>query len=90
MERRLGRLTGCPRSLTPMDVQRDDQATERMRLWSMALRVLPWLECVRRRQLAAEESQLAGLYAGNAKRGTAQPTVERPPGSLARHHAHDP
>ena len=30
-----------------------------------------------RRQLAAEEATLAGLYAGNAKRETARPTAER-------------
>ncbi|MBM3222624.1 MAG: hypothetical protein FJZ47_02300 [Candidatus Tectomicrobia bacterium] len=30
-----------------------------------------------RRQLAAEGSTLAGLYAGHAKRETAQPTAER-------------
>jgi len=73
----LGRLKGRPLSLTPMYVQRDDHATGLIRLLSIALRVLTLLEFVGRRQLAAEGSQLAGLYAGNAKRETARPTAER-------------
>jgi len=39
VERSLGRLQGCPVSLTPMYVQRDAQATGLMRLLSIALRV---------------------------------------------------
>jgi hypothetical protein len=48
-----------------------------MRLLSIALRVLTLVEFVVRRQLAAEESTLAGLYAGNPTRETACPTAER-------------
>jgi len=59
-----------------MDVQRDDQATGLMRLLSIALRVLTLLEFVGRRQLAAEGTKLAGLYAGNPRRETARPTAE--------------
>lgn len=77
VERSLGRLTGRPRSLTPMYVQRDDQATGLIRLWSIALRVLTLLACVARRQLAAEGATLAGLSAGNPRRETARPTAER-------------
>jgi len=77
VERSLGRLTGRPLSLTPMDVQRDDHATGRIRLWSIALRVLTLVECVGRRQLATEGAKLAGLYAGNPKRETDRPTAER-------------
>ena len=77
VERSLGRLKGRPLSLTPMYVQRDDHATGRIRLLSIALRVLTLVEFVVRRQLAAEEATLAGLYAGNAKRDTARPTAER-------------
>lgn len=77
VERRLGRRKGRSLSLTPMYVQRDDQATGLMRLVSIALRVLTLVECVVRRQLAAEEATLAGLYVGNAKRDTARPTAER-------------
>ena len=77
VERSLGRLQGCPLSLTPMYVQRDDHATGLIRLLSIALRVLTLLEFVGRRQLAAEEAKLAGLYAGNPKRETPRPTAER-------------
>ena len=77
VERSLGRLKGRPLSLTPMSVQRDDHATGRMRLWSIALRVLTLLEFVGRRQLAAAGAKLAGLYAGNPRRETARPTAER-------------
>lgn len=77
VERSLGRLTGRPLSLPPMYVQRDDHATGLMRLLSIALRGLTLVECVVRRQLAAEGATFAGLYAGNAKRETARPTAER-------------
>jgi transposase len=77
VERSLGRLKGRPLSLTPMYVQRDDHATGLIRLLSIALRVLTLVEFVVRRQLAAEEATLAGLYAGSAKRETARPTAER-------------
>lgn len=77
VERSLGRLTGRPLSLTPMCVQRDDHATGRMRLLSIALRVLTLLEFVVRRQLATDGNKRAGLYAGNPKRETARPTAER-------------
>jgi transposase len=73
----LGRLKGRPLSLTPMDVQRDDHATGLIRFLSIALRVLTLLEFVSRRQLAAEGTELAGLYAGNPRRETARPTAER-------------
>ena len=71
----MGRLTGRPLSLTPMDVQRDDHATGLMRLWSIAWRVLTLLACVGRRQLAAEGATLAGRYAGHPRRDTARPTA---------------
>jgi transposase len=77
VERSLGRLKGRPLSLTPMYGQRDDHATGLIRLLSIALRVLTLLEFVGRRQLAAEEAKLAGLYAGNPRRETARPTAER-------------
>ena len=77
VERSLGRLKGRPLSLEPMYVQRDDHATGLIRLLSIALRVLTLLEFVGRRQLAAQGTKLAGLYAGNPKRETARPTAER-------------
>jgi hypothetical protein len=41
------------------------------------LRVLTLVEFVGRRQLSAEGTTLAGLYAGNPRRVTARPTAER-------------
>ena len=60
-----------------MYLQRDEQATGLIRLWSIGLRVLTLLACVVRRRLAEEGTVLAGLYAGNPKRATARPTTER-------------
>ncbi len=76
MARSVGRLTGRPLSLTPMDVQRDDQATGLMRLLSIALRVLTLLAWVGRRQWAAAGATRAGLSAGHPRRDTARPTAE--------------
>jgi transposase len=76
-ERSVGRRTGRPLSLTPMDVQRDDQATGLMRLVSIAVRVLTLLEWVVRRRLPAEGTQRHGLSAGHAPRATARPTAAR-------------
>jgi transposase len=77
VERNFGRLKGSPLSLTPMYVERDDHATGLVRLLTIALRVLTLLEFVVRRRLAESGSLLAGLYAGNPKRATAQPSAER-------------
>src|SRR6266852_3674576 len=77
VERNFGRLKGHPLSLTPMYVERDDHATGLVRLLTIALRVLTLLEFVVRRRLAESGSVLSGLYAGNPKRATAQPTAER-------------
>src|SRR5437667_4782993 len=71
------RLKGHPLSLSPMYVERDDHATGLVRLLTIALRVLTLLEFVVRRRLAESGSVLTGLYAGNPKRATAQPTAER-------------
>ena len=77
VERNFGRLKGHPLSLSPMYVERDDHATGLVRLLSIALRVLMLLEFVVRRHLAQQGASLAGLYAGNPKRATTQPTTER-------------
>jgi transposase len=77
VERSLGRLKGRPLSLTPMYVQRDDHATGLMRLLSIARRVLTLMEFVGRRQLALEQEESGGLYAGKPTRKTARPTAAR-------------
>jgi transposase len=77
IDRGMGRLKGRPLSLTPMYLRRDDRATGLIRLLGIGLRVLTLLEFVVRRNLAAAGVKLAGLYAGNSKRATAQPTAER-------------
>jgi len=77
VESSVGRRTGRPLSLNPMDVQRDDHATGLMRLLSIALRVLTLLAFVGRRHRTQAEVKMAGLYAGHPKRETARPTAER-------------
>ena len=72
----MGRLKGHPLSLTPMYLQREEHVTGLIRVLTIGLRVLTVLEFVERRRLAAEKVKLAGLYAGQPKRATAQPTAE--------------
>jgi transposase len=77
VERNFSRLKGRPLSLAPLYVQRDDHRIGLVRLLTLALRVLTLLEGVVRQRLGAQEEELAGLFAGNPKRRTAQPTAER-------------
>src|SRR5271157_663707 len=76
IERAFGRLKGRPLSLTPMYLQSDAHATGLIRLLTIGLRVLTLLEHRVRRRLGQEQARLAGLYAGNPKRSTPQPTAE--------------
>jgi transposase len=77
VERCFERLKGHPFSLGPMYVQRDDHRVGLVRLLTIALRVLTLLEGVVREQLQEQKRALSGLYAGNPKRRTNQPTAER-------------
>jgi transposase len=77
VEHNFSRLKGHPLSLAPLYVQRDDHRVGLVRLLTLALRVLTLLEGVVRQRLAAQQEELAGLFAGNPKRRTAQPTAER-------------
>lgn len=77
IDRDMGRLNGRSPSLTPMCLRRDDRATGLIRLPEIGLRVLTLMEFVVRRNLATAGVKFAGLYAGNPKRATAQPTAER-------------
>jgi transposase len=77
VERNFSRLKGRPLSLAPLYVQRDDHRIGLVRLLTLALRVLTLLEGVVRQRLGEQKEDLAGLFAGNPKRRTAQPTAER-------------
>jgi transposase len=60
-----------------MFLQREDHIKGLIRLLTIGLRLLTLAEFQVRRALAVEKSKLAGLYAGNPQRSTAQPTAER-------------
>jgi transposase len=77
VERCFERLKGHPFSLAPMFVQRDDHRVGLVRLLTIALRVLTVLEGVIRQNLEKQKMDISGLYAGNPKRRTNQPTAER-------------
>jgi transposase len=77
VERNFARLKGRPLSLAPLYVQRDDHRVGLVRLLTLALRVLTLLEGVVRQRLGEQKEELYGLFAGNPKRRTAQPTAER-------------
>jgi transposase len=64
-------------SLGPLYVQHDDHRVGLIRLLTIALRVVTLLEGVVRYALAEQHQQIAGLFAGNPKRRTTQPTTER-------------
>jgi len=76
IETDFGRLKGQPLSISPMYLQREDHIKGLIRLLSIGLRLLTLLEFVVRKRLAQEGSSLSGLYAGNAKRSTTNPTAE--------------
>jgi transposase len=77
VERNFARLKGRPLSLAPLYVQRDDHRVGLVRLLTIALRVITLLEGVVRQHLGEQRLELAGLFAGNPKRRTSQPTTER-------------
>jgi len=77
IEHAFGRLKGVPLSLRPMYLASDDRVKGLLRLLTIGLRVLTLLEFEVRRQLAAQQDTLVGLYAGQATRATARPTAEK-------------
>src|SRR5947209_225487 len=77
VERNFSRLKGRPLGLAPLYVHRDDHRVGLVRLLTLALRVITLLEGVVRQRLAEQQIELAGLFAGNPKRRTSQPTTER-------------
>jgi transposase len=76
VERNFARLKGRPLSLAPLYVQRDDHRVGLVRLLTIALRVMTLLEGVIRQHLSEQKMELSGLFAGNPKRRTSQPTTE--------------
>lgn len=77
IERDFQRFKGRPLGIRPLYVQREDHAKGMVRLLSLGLRVLTLVEHMVREALQATGKTLSGLYAGNPKRQTAQPTTER-------------
>ena len=71
------RLKGGLLAITPLFLRDADRIRGLLVLLGIALRVLTLTEFVARRALAATGDTLPGLYAGNPKRTTAQPTAER-------------
>ncbi len=77
VERLFQRMRGRPIGITPLYVRRDDHRKGLLRLFSLVARALTLLEYQVRQGLAQSGQALAGLYEGNPKRRTQQPTAER-------------
>ena len=71
------RLKGKMLSITPLYLQRDDHAQGLFHLLSLAARVLALGDYTARQALAEQKEELRGIYAGNLKRSTPRPTMER-------------
>ena len=71
------RLQGKILSITPVYVQRDDHAQGLFHLLTIGARLFALGDYQARQALAAEKTELTGIYRGNPKRGTARPTTER-------------
>jgi transposase len=71
------RLKGAALAIRPLLLRSDQRIRGLLRILVIALRALTLLEFVARRQLAQQATPLQGLYAGNPKRATLEPTAER-------------
>lgn len=71
------RLQGKFLSITPLYIQRDDHAEGLFHFLTLCARLLALGDYLAQEALAAQKSELKGIYAGNPKRGTARPTTER-------------
>ncbi len=76
-ERGFHRLKGAALAIRPLLLRSDQRIAGLLRILVIALRVLTLLEFVARRQLSHQDEPLRGLYAGNPKRATPNPTAER-------------
>ena len=77
MERHFHLFNAAPVGIEPLYVRRDDQIKGLARLLSLCVRLLTVIEIVARRNLAHREETLTGLYEGNPKQQTNQPTATR-------------
>jgi len=76
-ERGFHRLKGAALAIRPLFLRSDQRIRGLLCLLVIALRALTLLEFVARRSLHEEAEPLQGLYPGNPKRTTQQPTAER-------------
>lgn len=77
VERDCARLKGRPLSLGPLWLEREDHAIGLVHLLTLGARVLALIEHQVRQHLQRGQHTLAGLYPGQPRRVTAQPTTER-------------
>lgn len=77
IEHDFGRLKGQPCSLRPLYLASPHRIKGLLRLLTIALRVLIFIEFEVRQHLAARGETLKGLYAGQPQRSTARPTAEK-------------
>lgn len=77
IEHRFADLKGRALSLRPLYLQDEQRVKGLLRLLVLGLRVLTLLSFQVRTALAATGGTLVGLYSGNPKRATAQPTAAR-------------
>lgn len=77
VERDCARLKGRPLSLGPLWLEREDHAVGLVHLLTLGARVLALVEHQVRQRLQAAGRTLAGLYPGQPRRVTDQPTTER-------------
>jgi transposase len=77
IERHFHLLNDAPVGIEPIYVRCNDQIKGLVRLLSLCVRLLTLIEIVARRNLAQRGEKLLGLYEGNPKRQTDQPTATR-------------
>jgi transposase len=77
LEQGFHRFKDRPLGIRPLFVRRDDQIIGLTRLLSLGMRLLTIAEMQVRRGLAEAKETLVGLYAGQPRQATAQPTTER-------------
>ena len=76
IERGFGRYKGKVLGLTPLYLSSEERIKGLIRLLSIGLRILCLLEFSVRKALSEQGGKIAGIYRGNPKRATANPTAE--------------